>query len=88
MSEFGEINKFLANLKDDLRELDNTFQFLQMVQRTYRPAPIVEIFAILKYEKPVIFGFLKQRVRSNVSLSLMIDVNVEYGLAKKRLGLD
>lgn len=88
MSNYGEITKFLTNLNDDIRELDNTFQFLQMVQRTHKPAPIVEIFAILKYEKPIIFGYLKQRVKSNISLSLMIDVNVNYELAKKRLGLE
>jgi hypothetical protein len=88
MSKFSEIASFLNNLKDDLRGLDSTYQFLQTVQRTYSPAPIVEIITILKHEKPIIFSFLKQRVKNNISLSMMIDANIDYNLAKKRLGLE
>jgi hypothetical protein len=88
MSQFSEIASFLSNLKDDLRGLDSTYQFLQTVQRTYSPAPIVEIITILKHEKPIIFSFLKQRVKNNISLSMMIDANIDYNLAKKRLGLE
>lgn len=88
MSQYSDIARFLSNLKDDLRELDSVYHFLQMVQRTYNPAPIVEIFTILKHEDPKIFGYLKQRVQSNPSLKLMIDINIDLQLAKKRIGME
>jgi hypothetical protein len=87
MIPLQEIGKYLTTVKDDLRELNDVFQFLQTVQRSNSPAPVAEMFAILRQEKPVIYGYLKQRVQSTPSLKLMVDLKIDYELAKKRLGI-
>ena len=88
MAQFNDIAMFLTNLKDNLRELDTVYQFIQTVRSQHSPAPVVEIFTILKYEKPLIYKFLKQRVQLNPPLNLMIGVSVDFMTAKKRLGIE
>lgn len=88
MVHYNDIERFLSNLHDELCELNTVYHFLQLVQRKYDPAPIIEIYAILKKEKPVIYSYLKQRVESSPSLKMMMHIPIDYQLAKKKLGKD
>lgn len=85
------IKKFLASLKGVEKDVEKCMEFLIELQRksnTNSPAPVIEILSVIKEEHANLFDLLKKRTIMHPSLQLLMEIPIEYSIARKRLGME
>lgn len=71
-------------------DLERSVAFLLQLQksRTIPPPPLAETIAVLREEKPVLYGALKQRFASNFGLSILFQLELDYDTVRESLGIE
>jgi hypothetical protein len=75
----------LNTISDDLQSIDRALDLLHKIQLSQ--GPVIQVLTIIKFEKPRLYSFLKNRLENNPGFKMMFDVSFEYKSAKKSLGL-
>jgi len=86
-----KIRRFLSSLVDEHRELSRSLDVLLQLQKLVTPtgpAPLLETISIIKVEKPILFQHLKKSVKSNMQLTMLMEIAIPYDLARQRLGYE
>lgn len=66
--------------KADLEQCVDLLIKLQLDQ-----GPIIEVLTVLRYEKPILFSWLKTRLSFRPGLQMMLDIRLDYDEAVRRL---
>ena len=77
-------------LLDTIRRMHETKVDLEqcvdlLVQMQYEQGPIVEVMTVIRYEKPILFAWLKPRLSFRPGLQMMLDLHLDYNEALSRL---
>lgn len=66
--------------KPDLEQCVDLLIELQLDQ-----GPVIEVLSVIRYEKPILFSWLKPRLSFRPGLQMMLDIRLDYEEAVKRL---
>ncbi|MCI3927186.1 hypothetical protein MO973_44145 [Paenibacillus sp. TRM 82003] len=88
--EQREIVSFLNSLRGNgMPDMERAVSFLLQMQksRSLSPPPLAETIAVLKQEKPVLYGALKKRLATNLGLSILFQLELDYDTVRRTLGM-
>ncbi|WP_171686153.1 hypothetical protein [Paenibacillus planticolens] len=77
------IIKELDSLNDNLSSLGKCVDLLYNIQKSQ--GPLVEVVTILKFEKPILYPYIKARFENNPVFKMLFEVTFEYEHAKNSL---
>jgi hypothetical protein len=82
----GEFWRMMQNVNDDATGLKDCLDFLHQLMRVkdFVP-PVVEVVAVIRVEKPLIYHMLKSRVPKTSPVSMVLQLDMDYKEAKRRL---
>lgn len=84
----SEVVSFLRSIQGEGRGgVERTILFLLHLQKDNgaTPPPFAEIITILKHEKPILYGILKQRFQSNEGMKIVFELELDYEHVKRKL---
>jgi hypothetical protein len=79
---------FLRSLTGDNRvDIEKSVSYLLLLQksRSNPPPPLAEIITIIKYDRPLLFGLLRQRFQSNLGMNILFQLELSFEQAKRKL---
>ncbi len=85
ITEFEKILKKFPDQRNYTFEFFSFFKYLQRLKLTSEVVPIIEIGAILKYEKPIIFHELRNYATRSPMIEIVTTVEMDYSEAKQKI---
>lgn len=79
----NQIITSLNKIRDQHSEVEKCVDLIYEVQRT--GGPLAELITILRYEKPLVHSLLKNRLRHNPGINLILTISMDYEQAKQKL---
>lgn len=88
MKVLEEYEDLLAKYPDEPKSLPVFNQFFKLFLRTNtkgKPLPSIEVMAILKSQKPLVFSLMRKQSKNNLVMDMLTHVDLDYEEAKERL---
>lgn len=88
LSTITEFERILKKYPDQRNYAFEFFSFFKYLQRLKLPSdvvPIIEIGAILKYEKPIIFHELRNYAGRSPMIEIVTTVEMDFKQAKQKI---
>lgn len=85
ITDFEKILKKYPDQRNYAFEFFSFFKYLQRLKLTSEVVPIIEIGAILKYEKPIIFHELRNYAARSPMIEIVTTVEMDYNEAKQKI---
>lgn len=89
MEERKQVAAFLKSLRGNgMSDLERAVSFLLELQksRSLPPPPLAETIAVLRHEHPVLYGALKKRFSTNIGLSILFQLDLDYETVCQAIG--